>query len=254
MKHKIHARLTALALFATAISVQAQPALVPIQIAPGDVNSPYVTDSDHVILRNSTGLCWKTGYWTPEKASQTKVVGLPLPAGCYCEESMQSQPVCMLPAPVVMPPVAMTTPPVPQPAPAPAPTSEKVTIPADTLFNFDKATLTSEGKATLDGLLAKLNNINLEAVVAVGYADRIGSTSYNLALSTHRAETIKNYLVETGGIQASSVFIEGRGESASVTGDSCSNLGTERGSNKKLVACLAPDRRVVIEAVGVAKR
>ncbi|HEX5374344.1 MAG TPA: OmpA family protein [Aquabacterium sp.] len=251
MKHRIHTRLTALALFSTAMAAYAQPALAPIKISPDVINSPYLTDSDQVIVRNSTGLCWRTGYWTPEKAATTSVTGLPLPAGCYCEESMQSKPVCMPSAPVVTP--SVTPPPVTVAPAPPAPTSEKVTIPADALFDFDKASLTAEGKTTLDGLLKKMQGINLEAVVAVGYADRIGSTSYNLDLSTRRAESIKNYLVDTGGIAASRVFKEGRGESASVTGDTCKNLGAERGSNKKLVACLAPDRRVVIEAVGAPK-
>lgn len=252
MKHRIQTRLTAFALLTTAMSAYAQPALVPIKISPEVIDSPYLTDADHVIVRNSTGLCWRTGDWTPEKAITTSVTGMPLPAGCYCEESLQSKPVCMPTTPVVTPSV---TPPPPAPAlPAPVvPTSEKVTIPADALFDFDKATLTSEGKTTLDGLLKKMQGIDLEAVVAVGYADRIGSTHYNLDLSTRRAGSIKKYLVEAGGIQSSRVFVEGRGESASVTGDTCSYLGTERGNNKKLVACLAPDRRVVIEAVGTPK-
>lgn len=251
-KHHIHAHVVVLAIMAAAVAGQAkaQPALVPLQIAPEAVNSPYLVDSSRVIVRNSSGQCWRTGFWTPEAASKTRVVGLPLPAGCYCEESMQSQAVCTVPAPVVAPPVVVA----PPPPPAPVPTAEKVTIPADTLFNFDKDTLSAEGKTTLDGLLVKMQRIDLEAVVAVGYADRIGSASYNHDLSTRRAQTIKTYLVETGGIEASRVFIEGRGESAPVTGDSCTNMGAERGSNKKLVACLAPDRRVVIEAVGAAKR
>lgn len=251
MKLQVHTHLTALAVMSAAMSAYAQPALAPIQIASDVINSPYLTDSQRVIVRNSTGLCWRTGYWTPEKAATTTVTGSPLPAGCYCEESMQSKPVCMPPAPLVVP--SQAPPPVPAAAAPVVPTSEKVTIPADALFDFDKASLTPEGKTTLDGLLKKMQGINLEAVVAVGYADRIGSTNYNLDLSTRRAESIKNYLVETGGIQASRVFMEGRGESVSVTGDTCNQMGTERGSNKKLVACLAPDRRVVIEAVGAPK-
>ena len=35
-----------------------------------------------------------------------------------------------------------------------------------------------------------------------------------------------------------------------MTGDDCKKLGAERGSNKKLVACLQPDRRVEIEVLG----
>ena len=35
-----------------------------------------------------------------------------------------------------------------------------------------------------------------------------------------------------------------------MTGDACKKLGAERGNNKKLVACLQPDRRVEIEVLG----
>jgi OOP family OmpA-OmpF porin len=253
MSHRLQPRLATLALALAAMSVSAQPALVPIQIAPAVLNSPYLTDSDRVIVRNSTGLCWRTGYWTAELAATAAVVGRSLPAGCYCEESMQSAAVCMTPKPI---PVTQAPEPISQAPAAPvlmAPTAEKVTIPADALFAFDKAVLTPQGQATLDGLLTKMQGLDLDAVIAAGYADRIGSATYNVDLSTRRAAAIKSYLVDTGGVQASRVFIEGRGQTAPVTGDSCNNMGPERGGNKKLVACLAPDRRVVIEAVGARK-
>jgi len=35
-----------------------------------------------------------------------------------------------------------------------------------------------------------------------------------------------------------------------VTGDKCKGLGAESGKNKKLVACLQPDRRVDVEVIG----
>jgi hypothetical protein len=46
------------------------------------------------------------------------------------------------------------------------------------------------------------------------------------------------------------VTAQGKGESEPVTGADCQKMGPERGSNKKLVACLQPDRRVEIEVLG----
>ncbi|HKU46164.1 MAG TPA: hypothetical protein VJQ58_04730, partial [Burkholderiales bacterium] len=46
------------------------------------------------------------------------------------------------------------------------------------------------------------------------------------------------------------VTAEGKGESQPVTGEECKKLGAERASNRKLVQCLQPDRRVEIEVLG----
>src|SRR5205807_2093001 len=45
-------------------------------------------------------------------------------------------------------------------------------------------------------------------------------------------------------------YTEGKGEKQPVTGDKCKKMGREHRSNKKLVTCLAPDRRVEIEVIG----
>ena len=60
---------------------------------------------------------------------------------------------------------------------------------------------------------------------------------------------MKDYLAEQGA-RTQRVTAEGKGESQPVTGDDCKKMGAERGSNKKLVACLQPDRRVEIEVLG----
>lgn len=204
---------------------------------------PYLLDSQRVIVRNSTGLCWRTGFWTAELAAQTKVVGSEFPAGCACDEPLMPAGTCTRPEPVAAP--------TPAPAPVPVvPTSEKVTIPTDTLFEFDRAVLTPAGRDKLKAFSDQLQTLNLEAVVAVGHTDRIGSTQYNQALSERRAKAVKDYLVGNG-VEAGRVFIEGRGESQPVTGTQCT--GKESGRNKALVQCLAPDRRVDIEAVGTRR-
>jgi OmpA-OmpF porin, OOP family len=60
---------------------------------------------------------------------------------------------------------------------------------------------------------------------------------------------VKDYLASKAS-NANRVTAEGRGESMPVTGEDCKKMGPERSSNKKLVACLQPDRRVEIEVLG----
>lgn len=55
------------------------------------------------------------------------------------------------------------------------------------------------------------------------------------------------------GIEPARVFVEGKGETQPVTGTQCNDMGKENARNHKLVACLAPDRRVVLEAVGTRR-
>jgi OOP family OmpA-OmpF porin len=120
------------------------------------------------------------------------------------------------------------------------------------LFDFDKADLKAEGRSKLDDLAGKVKGVNLEVVIAIGHADRIGSTAYNQRLSVRRAEAIKSYLVSRG-VEANRVYTEGKGESSPVTGDKCKNMGRDHRSNKKLVECLAPDRRTEIEVIGTKR-
>ena len=240
--------LTAVALggFMAVASAQQAAPLTELKLAHPIEQSPYVIDSQRIVVRSGTGLCWRTGFWTPELAAKTMIVGSTKPVGCYCDEGALPKAVCNPPPPPVV--VAPPAPPAPVP-PAPVLRAEKVTINADTLFAFDKSVLSPQGKATLDEFLGKLKGLNLEAIVAIGHTDRIGSSAYNATLSEQRARTVKDYLVSAGNIPADRVFVEGRGESQPVTKD-CVNLGKEVGSNTKLVSCLQPDRRVDIEAVG----
>jgi OOP family OmpA-OmpF porin len=154
-------------------------------------------------------------------------------------------------------PVARAEPP-PQPAPAPAPQAlaepprpviQKLTLSTDVLFDFGKAELKDSGKQRLDQLADEIKDANVDEIVAVGHADRIASEDFNQKLSEQRAQAVKAYL-EQRGTRAQQLTAQGAGESAPVTGDDCRKMGPERGSNKKLVDCLQPDRRVEIEVLG----
>jgi OOP family OmpA-OmpF porin len=147
------------------------------------------------------------------------------------------------PAPVHVAPAPAPAP-APQPAPvavvALAPVSEKVTFASDALFDFDQALLKPEGKTRLDELAARQQGVTLEAVVATGHTDSVGSDGYNDRLSMRRAEAVKSYLVSRG-TDASRVFAEGKGEKQPV-------------ADNATVDGRAQNRRVQIEVVGTRMR
>ena len=192
--------------------------------------SAYVQDSRGVIARNPFGLCWRTGYWTPADA----VPGCDAPL-CVAPEKLENGKCVAPPPPVAPPPVAAPTP-TPAPAPAPVPTSEKVSYSADAFFDFDKAVLKPAGKASLDELTAKLGDMNLEVIIAVGHTDAIGTDAYNQKLSIRRAEAVKTYL-KSKGVEENRIYTEGKGES-------------QPEADNKTAAGRAKNRRVEIEVVG----
>ena len=183
-------------------------------------NSGYVQDGRGVVARDPFGLCWRTGYWTPADA----VPG--------CDAPLVKE---AAPAPAPAPAPVVTPAPAPKPV-APVVTSEKVTFAASALFDFDKAVLKPEGKKQLDDMAAKLKEINLEVIVAVGHTDSVGTDAYNQKLSIRRAEAVKAYLV-TKGIEANRVYTEGKGKKQPV-------------ADNKTAEGRAKNRRVEIEVVG----
>jgi OOP family OmpA-OmpF porin len=80
-----------------------------------------------------------------------------------------------------------------------------------------------------------------------GYTDRLGSDAYNRKLSQRRAESVKDYLVDSGEVQAAKIEAVGKSQSNPVTKpDECK--GNKR--SPALIACLQPNRRVEVEVVG----
>ncbi len=142
--------------------------------------------------------------------------------------------------------------PMPEPAPAaPAPepmkcepTMDTITVGAEKLFGFDKASLKEEGKAALDEAAAKVKaNPEIKAVIVTGHTDRIGSDAYNQKLSERRANQVKDYLASQG-VDPAIIDAVGKGESEPVV--QC----TGNKATKKLIECLQPNRRVTIQAEG----
>ena len=121
-----------------------------------------------------------------------------------------------------------------------------MTLSADTLFDFDKATLKAEGRKTLDDLVSRMAGVDLEVVTSTGYTDRIGKDAYNMKLSQRRADAVKTYLVHKG-FNANVITATGKGKADPVV--NCPNP-SKKGkikNFKQLIKCLQPNRRAVIE-------
>jgi OOP family OmpA-OmpF porin len=212
----------ALCTFATNVAAQAS-------------SSGYVQDTRGAVAKSGFNLCWRAGYWSPAMAT------------VECDPDLvpkkPAPPIPAKPAPRPAAPAPAPAPRAAPPAPKAAPVTQKVTLAADALFDFDKAVIKPDAKGKLDDLVGKIKGVSLEVVIAVGHTDRIGSDKYNMKLSQRRAESVKAYLVSKG-IPTNRIYTEGRGEKQPVK--DCPGI-KER---SKLIECLAPNRRVEIEVVG----
>ena len=118
---------------------------------------------------------------------------------------------------------------------------------AEVRFAFDSAELSAEARWQLDELARGLAEAG--EIVATAHADRLGGEEHNVALSARRADAVRAYLEERG-VPLGRVRVEARGASEPLAGLRCAGLGEESGRNAKLVACLAPERRVEVRSDG----
>lgn len=121
--------------------------------------------------------------------------------------------------------------------------SGKIVLAADTLFDLNSARVKPEGVKMLQELVARMSGLNVDVVMATGYTDETGPADFNQALSERRAEAVKNIMVREG-VPADKIQTEGKGPANPVV--TC----TEGQSKAEFVACLAPNRRTVVEVVG----
>lgn len=109
-------------------------------------------------------------------------------------------------------------------------------------FEFGSDQLTTSSRLKLDALARKLQGAsNVSSAKVVGYADEIGDTASNEALSERRAKAVENYLRERVSVPFSGREVRGLGETNSRT--ECSR----EQPRAELIECLADDRRVEVE-------
>jgi OOP family OmpA-OmpF porin len=130
-------------------------------------------------------------------------------------------------------------------APLAQPLYEKVVFDANIMFDSDKSALLPAGRAQLDQFVDKIHGLDTQSIVAVGFADRMGTDSSNQSLSRDRVDTVRTYLVGKG-ISWNRVQTSAKGESQPTTyAGECKDA-----NNAKNVACMQPDRHVFIEVSG----
>lgn len=108
-------------------------------------------------------------------------------------------------------------------------------------FGFDKDELDAEGKRNLDNLATVLkSSSDVKSASIVGYADIIGTSTYNQTLSEKRAENVRAYLAEKGYFNTSVAKVRALGKTDQFA--SCDNM-----KRPEKIECLRPNRRVELE-------
>lgn len=158
-----------------------------------------------------------------------------------------------LPAPPNIPVVPKFAPDPMVGVPQDAPTLSRrcdfsVVLPADELFSPKHVALTAHGTVLLARrVIAPASECaSLELIAITGHSDRLGRVARNQSLSEKRAEVVKAFLVSRG-IPSERISATGTGASDPIT--HCD----DKMARSALEACLALDRRVVVEAHGTAR-
>lgn len=203
---------------------------------PGDA-AGYLVSADRQPVRDAFGDCWRTREWRPGMRFADCEPGL-------IQSAAAAAPLKTAPAAAPRPKaLAQAAAPAPQPK-APAP----LRLSADTLFQFDSVTLTPQGRAALDSLGKRIAAADYPSIDIAGHADRLGTPSYNRALSERRAEAVRDYLAEHG-VDARRIRARGLGSTQPVTSSAqCKGL-----PRAQLIQCLQPDRYAEVTVVGTAR-
>jgi OOP family OmpA-OmpF porin len=103
-------------------------------------------------------------------------------------------------------------------------------------FAFDSAEIMAESKPNLDSLGTALSSPELATyqIRIEGHTDSIGSVGYNQHLSARRAESVKQYLVEQGGVVPERLTIVGRGKNEYIA-DNTTSTGRQKNRRVEFV-------------------
>jgi OOP family OmpA-OmpF porin len=171
----------------------------------GDVRQ-IITDDPNYNFIYTVGLTYLFGgQKEAAPAPAAEMVTAPPPA----PEPVAPPPPPPAPEPVAPPP----PPPAPEPVAPPPPVMEtKVVVLEDIHFDFDKATLTDEAKGILKKNIEALKENPEVSIRIEGHTCAHGPDDYNLRLSERRANAVKEYLINEGGISADRISTISYGE------------------------------------------
>jgi OOP family OmpA-OmpF porin len=196
-----------------------------------DISAPsshsYSQNSSGVITRSEFGLCWRSGSWSENDAI----------AGC---DGALASPI---PNPIAPDIANNLTKAVPAQAAKPC----DFTLSSDQTFAFNKAELNKAAKRQIDrDVLPRLAECqNIKSITITGHTDNLGSIHSNQILSEKRAKAVADYLKAKGVITKMNVIGAGSGQALKACNDKLTHT--------KLIRCLAPNRRVLIEVINSEK-
>ena len=81
----------------------------------------------------------------------------------------------------------------------------------DVFFDLDESTIRDDAKASLSRNADWMKRWTSTAITVEGHCDSRGSSEYNLALGTRRANAVKDYLVSLG-VSTSRVTVISKGK------------------------------------------
>lgn len=112
-------------------------------------------------------------------------------------------------------------------------------------FEFDKYDLKEEQANAVVAFVSKIDTTRIESIQIFGYCDDRGKDAYNYTLSTNRANTVKNKLIERGIKSKIIITLEGKGR-IMLDEDMQTNVPEARSKNRR-VDVVVNFKPVVIE-------
>ncbi|WP_306351177.1 OmpA family protein [Flavobacterium sp. '19STA2R22 D10 B1'] len=100
-------------------------------------------------------------------------------------------------------------------------------------FEFDKYNLEDKQTESVVNFVRSIDSTRIETIQIFGYCDDIGKEDYNFKLSTNRANTIKEKLIENKIKNKIIVTIEGKGR-VLIEDDILDNLSEVRSKNRRV--------------------
>ncbi|MFA7239969.1 MAG: OmpA family protein [Sulfuricellaceae bacterium] len=110
---------------------------------------------------------------------------------------------------------------------------------ADKLFVENSDALSTKGKGEIRKMIKDNGTLIMIPMIITGHTDRLGTHAYNQDLSFRRAEAVRRYIKAQGHFVR--MDVAGMAETQPLV--SCTGVTPL----KKLIKCLAPNRRVEIE-------
>jgi len=112
-------------------------------------------------------------------------------------------------------------------------------------FEFDKYNLKDEQADAVVAFIGKIDTSRIESIQIFGYCDDRGKDEYNYILSTNRANSVKNKLVERGIKSKIIITLEGKGR-IMLDEDMQTNIPEARSKNRR-VDVVVNFKAIVIE-------